>query len=60
MCSQVLEKLHPLGLRDDWADKMAGKSFSARNALTTFEHYMQVRSAAPAVQRPSPAGTAPE
>ena len=37
----MLEQLHPLGLRDDWADKLATQGFFARNALTTFEHYMQ-------------------
>ena len=38
---QVLQQLHPLGLRDDWADKLAAQEFVARNALTTFEHYLQ-------------------
>lgn len=39
---KVLEQLHPLGLKDDWADKLAGQDFTARNALTTFEHYLQI------------------
>ncbi|KAK9838766.1 hypothetical protein WJX74_002928 [Apatococcus lobatus] len=37
-----LEHLHPMGLTDDWADKMAGQDFLARNAKSTFEHYLQV------------------
>ena len=39
---QELVHLHPMGLTDDWADKMAGKDFLARNAKSTFEHYLQV------------------
>ena len=39
---QVLEQLHPLGLKEDWADKLASQDFIARNAYTTFEHYLQV------------------
>ncbi len=31
-----------MGLTDDWADKMAGQEFLARNAKSTFEHYLQV------------------
>ena len=38
---QVLQQLHPLGLRDDWADKLANQEFVARNTHTTFEHYLQ-------------------
>lgn len=47
---QVLQQLHPLGLNDDWADKLAGQEFIARNALTTFEHYMQVGPHSPSFQ----------
>ena len=31
-----------MGLTDDWADKMSGQEFLARNAKSTFEHYLQV------------------
>lgn len=41
---QALAKLHPAGLSDDWADKLAGQEFFSRAAKATFEHYMQVRS----------------
>ena len=41
---QELVHLHPLGLTDDWADKMSGQFFLARNAKSTFEHYLQVNS----------------
>ena len=39
-----LEKLHPAGLTDDWADKLAGKDFYSHNLKATFEHYLQVPS----------------
>lgn len=39
-----LEKLHPAGLTDDWADKLAGKEFYSHNLKATFEHYLQVPS----------------
>ncbi|KAK9919161.1 hypothetical protein WJX75_009797 [Coccomyxa subellipsoidea] len=39
---QSLAKLHPAGLSDDWADKLAGQDFFSRAAKATFEHYMQV------------------
>ncbi|BDA51659.1 probable endoplasmic reticulum-Golgi intermediate compartment protein [Coccomyxa sp. Obi] len=39
---QALAKLHPAGLSDDWADKLAGQEFFSRAAKATFEHYMQV------------------
>ena len=34
--------MHPLGLTDDWADKLQGESFSDEAAGITYEHYMQV------------------
>ncbi|KAK9832652.1 hypothetical protein WJX81_007592 [Elliptochloris bilobata] len=37
-----LEKLHPAGLTDDWADKLAGHEFYSHNQKATFEHYLQV------------------
>lgn len=39
---QALANLHPAGLNDDWADKLAGQDFFSRAAKATFEHYMQV------------------
>lgn len=39
---QALEQYHPMGLTEDWADKMAGQAFNSKNQRTTFEHYMQV------------------
>lgn len=39
---QQLAKLHPLGLSDDWADKLRGQSFISPSAGATYEHYMQV------------------
>ena len=39
--------MHPMGLTDDWADKMAGQDFLARNAKSTFEHYLQVGTSSP-------------
>ena len=44
---QALARLHPAGLADDWADKLAGQGFFSRAQKATFEHYMQV-CAAPA------------
>ena len=41
--AQALEQYHPMGLTEDWADKMAGQAFNSKNQRTTFEHYMQVR-----------------
>ena len=41
---QALELYHPMGLTEDWADKMQGQNFYSKNQRTTFEHYMQVRS----------------
>lgn len=38
----ALAALHPLGLSDDWADKMRGQSFETRHKGTTYEHYLQV------------------
>ena len=40
---QALARLHPLGLTDDWADKLAGESFTSPNQRVTHEHYSQVR-----------------
>lgn len=37
-----LQHMHPLGLTDDWADKLANEPFFSPNAMATFEHYMQV------------------
>ena len=39
---QALARLHPLGLTDDWADKLAGESFTSPNQRVTHEHYSQV------------------
>jgi thiol-disulfide isomerase/thioredoxin len=39
---KALETYHPLGLTDDWSDKLSGEDFYAINQKTTFEHYMQV------------------
>ena len=39
---QTLQVMHPLGLTDDWADKLANERFFSPNAQATFEHYMQV------------------
>jgi thiol-disulfide isomerase/thioredoxin len=38
----ALARLHPLGLTDDWADKLAGESFTSPNQRVTHEHYSQV------------------
>lgn len=42
LCVQALARLHPAGLADDWADKLAGQGFFSRAQKATFEHYMQV------------------
>jgi hypothetical protein len=34
--------MHPLGLTDDWADKLAHAAFFSPAPHTTFEHYSQV------------------
>ena len=39
---RALAQLHPLGLNDDWADKLRGRSFIAPSVGATYEHYMQV------------------
>lgn len=39
---QALELYHPMGLTEDWADKMQGQNFYSKNQRATFEHYMQV------------------
>lgn len=39
---QALARLHPLGLTDDWADKLARESFTSPNQRVTHEHYSQV------------------
>ena len=41
--AQALAKLHPAGLSDDWADKLAGQDFFSRAQKATFEHYMQAK-----------------
>lgn len=45
---QSLQHMHPLGLTDDWADKLANEPFFSPNAMATFEHYMQAGSLTPA------------
>lgn len=40
--AKVLSAMHPRGLTADWADKMAGQTWSSHNAAATFEHYAQV------------------
>ena len=40
---QALQRLHPGGLEDDWADKMAAQEYFSSNQQATFEHYIQVR-----------------
>lgn len=37
-----LQKLHPLGLSGDWADKLQGQQFISEHTQDTHEHYMQV------------------
>jgi len=39
---RALAALHPMGLNDDWADKLHGKAFVTPYIGSTFEHYMQV------------------
>lgn len=39
---RALEALHPLGLTDDWADKLRGSIYMSSSGRATFEHYMQV------------------
>lgn len=39
---QALAKLHPLGLTDNWADKMATSRFWSLNQQVTHEHYLNV------------------
>ena len=38
----ALAALHPLGLTDDWADKLRDQSFIDDAGGITYEHYMQV------------------
>lgn len=38
-----LQKLHPLGLQKDWADKLQSKNFMSMAPQSTHEHFMQVR-----------------
>ena len=39
---KALAALHPLGLADDWADKLRDQSFISPSSGATYEHYMQV------------------
>lgn len=39
---KALAQYHPLGLTQDWADKLKGKAFASPSAGSTYEHYMQV------------------
>jgi hypothetical protein len=39
----MLQHMHPLGLTDDWADKLRGQVFIDESNGITYEHYMQVR-----------------
>lgn len=39
---KFLQKVHPLGLSKDWADKLAGDVFLSHNAQSTHEHFTQV------------------
>jgi thiol-disulfide isomerase/thioredoxin len=39
---RALVDLHPLGLSDDWADKLRARSFMSPSAGATYEHYTQV------------------
>lgn len=34
--------MHPLGLTDDWSDKLKGRSFTHESNGITYEHYLQV------------------
>ncbi|CAD7697252.1 unnamed protein product [Ostreobium quekettii] len=38
---KFLQKLHPLGLQKDWADKLQDDNFFSVNPLTTHEHALQ-------------------
>eukprot|EP00891_Asterochloris_glomerata_P001965 jgi/Astpho2/1965/Aster-00474 len=40
---KALEKYHPLGLTENWSDKLASTDFYSPNQLATFEHHMQAR-----------------
>ena len=48
-----LQKLHPAGLTDDWADKLAGSAFYSHNQKATFEHYLQARPPYPSLPYPT-------
>jgi len=48
-----LQKLHPAGLTDDWADKLAGSAFYSHNQKATFEHYLQARPPYPNLPYPT-------
>lgn len=39
---RALVALHPLGLSDDWADKLKNAVFESPSSGATYEHYMQV------------------
>lgn len=39
---KFLRKMHPHGLKNDWADKLIGEEFLSSNDHSTHEHYMQV------------------
>ncbi len=39
----MLQHMHPLGLTDDWADKLKGQAYTDDANGITYEHYMQVR-----------------
>ncbi len=41
---KALQRLHPGGLSQDWADKLAGQAFVSQSEAATHEHYMQARS----------------
>lgn len=38
---QALSRLHPLGLTEDWSDKLQGQVFTSVNQRVTHEHYSQ-------------------
>lgn len=38
----ALARLHPMGLSEDWHDKLATQVFSSTNQRVTYEHYAQV------------------
>lgn len=38
----MLASMHPLGLTDDWSDKLKGQLFDDEGTGITYEHYMQV------------------